>query len=286
MDRAERKWVTKEIGLEAGYRLAKFLYGSEHLHYGLFEADIPATIGNLKAAQERYLQRLFELIPAGVRTILDVGCGSGKTAELLIERGYAVDCVSPGTTLTQIAKARLGGRAVIYHDKYETAAIDKRYDLVLFSESFQYIPVDSAITKSISLLNPGGHILICDFFSRAERGRSPIGGGHSFEVWCERYRSYPLDVIVEKDITAETAPVFDIMQAFNTEVAGPLWISGNRAASIRWPFATAVISRLFRKPLAKLERRRLSSAKSSAAFRDFKFYKTYLFKLRTGAAVV
>ena len=285
MNRSDRRWATTDVGFEAGYRLLKFLYGSEHLHYGLFERDIPVAIGYLKAAQDRYLERLFELIPAGVRTILDVGCGSGKTAELLIERGYAVDCVSPGTVLTQIAEDRLGDRATIYHGKFQTVAIDKHYDLVLFSESFQYIPLESALARSISVLNRGGHILICDFFNKPDSGKSPIGGGHNFYAWEETYRRYPLEVIVDRDITSETAPVHDILQAFNSEVVGPLWINGNKAASLRWPLATPVARLLFRKAIDKLARRRLSPARTGASFQHHKLYKTYLFRLRDGATV-
>jgi cyclopropane fatty-acyl-phospholipid synthase-like methyltransferase len=119
MSPADGKWVTKEIGLEAEYHLLKFALRSEHLHYGLFEPDIPVDFCNLKAAQDRYLQRLAEAIPAGTKTILDVGCGSGRMAEHLIERGYSVDCVSPGEGLTAIVVERLGDRAKIYHCRFE-----------------------------------------------------------------------------------------------------------------------------------------------------------------------
>ena len=193
MDKEERRRLTKEIGLEASYRFFKFAAGSEYLHYGLFESDIPADFQHLKQAQDRYLERLIELIPSEVKTILDVGAGSGKTAEVLTEHGFKVDCVSPGKMLGDLVEARLKKGSTLYRGRFEEVAIPKSYDLVLFSESFQYIPIDMAITKAMSLLKPGGHILICDFFKRPAAGPSPVGGGHSFDAWQTYLKKAPLE---------------------------------------------------------------------------------------------
>jgi len=138
---------------EAGYRVVKFTTGSEYLHYGRFEADIPPTMSPSRCAGS--LPRSPDRAdPAGVKTILDVGAGSGKTAEVLIGQGYAVDCVSPGKALAALVEQRLAGRGIVYRSPFEDAAVAGRYDLVLFSESFQYIPMAKAIEKSLALLNP------------------------------------------------------------------------------------------------------------------------------------
>jgi SAM-dependent methyltransferase len=284
-DRIEKAQHTREIGLELGYRLLKFALKTEHLHYGLFEPDIPVDFSNIKVAQDRYVQRLVELIPAGTRTILDVGCGTGKMAEHLLEKGYTIDCVSPGLALTAFASERLGARATIYRDRYETVSIPKRYDLILFSESFQYIPLDVGIAKSVSLLNPGGHILICDFFDDPSKGKSPIGGGHPFPNWCKMYPQQPIDLVVERDITNETAPVHDIVQAFMQEVARPMWEKSFSAAAMRWPLPTRLVRFFFRKRIKRMEQRRITTVKDGASFRHHKIYKTYLFKVRAEVPV-
>ena len=276
MDREERSWATREIGLEGAYRLQKFLFKTEHLHYGLFEPDIPVDLANLKTAQDRYLQRLIEVIPAGTKKILDVGCGSGKTAEYLIEQGFAVDCVSPGRVLTNIAAERLGNRARIYRGKYQSVAIEGVYDLVLFSESFSYVPLDAGIGKSISLLKPGGYLLISDIFSAANE--SPIRGGHDFDGWVKTYKRSPLELVLERDITDQTAPLYDLIQGFMREVAQPLWDNANSAATFRWPFMSRVVRWLFRKRLARIGGRRFSPERNAATFRRDKRYKVYLFK--------
>ena len=283
--RHERSRATRELTLELGYRLLKFALKTEHLHYGLFEPDIPVDILNLKLAQDRYMQRLVELIPAGTRAILDVGCGTGTMAEHLLDKGYAVDCVSPGAALTDIAAKRLGARVTIYRGRYEHVAIAKRYDLLIFSESFQYIALEAGLAKSISLLNPGGHILICDFFTDPSKGKSPIGGGHEYPKWCEAYAKQPIDVVVERDITAATAPLHDILQSFTQEVAQPMWEKSLVATAIRWPLVTRIGRFVFRKVIRQMEQKRLSGVRDGAVFRHYKFYKTYLFRVRSDVAV-
>jgi SAM-dependent methyltransferase len=281
VDRTARHALTKELSLEAGYRILKFTTGSEHLHYGLFEPDIPRDFQHLKAAQDRYLERLVELLPAGTRTILDVGAGSGKTAEMLIEKGFTVECVTPEHGLAKIAETRLTGRAKIHRGRFENTGIAGRYDLVLFSESFQYVPAAKALERSIALLNPGGHILISDFFNRSPQPPSPIRGGHDFEQWCTLYKRFPLDVVCERDVTAETAPLHDIGQAAAREVVGPLYENGRVAMRARWPMVSRIGEWVFRKDLEKFARSRLSTERHGAEFIRAKIYKVYLFRLRS-----
>ena len=282
MDKEERRELTKEIGLEAAYRFFKFAAGSEYLHYGLFEPDIPADFQHLKQAQDRYLDRLIELIPSKVKAILDVGAGSGKTAEVLTEHGFKVDCVSPGKMLGDLVEARLKKGSTLYRGRFEEVAIPRSYDLILFSESFQYIPIDMAITKAMSLLKPGGHILICDFFRRPAAGPSPIGGGHSFDEWQTYLKAAPLELVAERDITKETAPVLDILNQFNQEVFKPLAESAGIAASARWPLVTRLGRFVFRRDLDKLWRKRFSGRATGKEFERAKVYMIYLFRRQQG----
>jgi len=283
MDRDERRALTKELALEAGYRFIKFTTNSEHIHYGLFEPDIPADYAHLKQAQDRYLERIIAMVPSGVRRILDVGCGSGRTAEALLDAGYAVDCVAPGQTLAAIAAERLGDRATIYRTKFEDAAIPGRYDLVLFSESFQYIPMDAAVAKSIALLNPGGHILVSDFFRRADH-RSTIRGGHGYDDWRAVYAHYPLDVAVEDDVTAAAAPLHDIVEGLGSEVVRPLYRNARIAAAARWPAFWRIGGRFLERRVDRLLDKRFSGKRTGAEFMKAKVYKMYLFKLRPSTA--
>lgn len=285
MKREEGRRLVKELGLDATYRLLAFATQSEHLHYGRFEPDIPPTFVNLKAAQDRYLERLLELIPEGTRTILDVGCGTGKTAEVLLDRGYVVECVSPRSPLLEKAERRLGDRVRFHRGRFEELAIGGRFDLVLFSESFQYIPPDAAVSRALERLNPGGHILIADFFRRDPHRASFIRGGHAYDDWLKVLAGAPVEILAEQDITAETAPVHDINQAFNAEVLKPLVDMGGEVARMRWPLLSRLAGWVFRRDIGKLDRR-LSPNRNGAEFRTAKIYKVYLLRKLEPALVV
>jgi cyclopropane fatty-acyl-phospholipid synthase-like methyltransferase len=104
MEKNNRKVDSKEVGLEIGLIFFKHFLNTEYLHYGFFDDELPADIANLAKAQQNYADFLMSHIPTGTKTILDVGCGSGKFASELIKKGYTVDCVSPGTILTNHAR--------------------------------------------------------------------------------------------------------------------------------------------------------------------------------------
>lgn len=86
---------SKEVGLIAGLNLLNFFLGTRDLHYGLWQDDLEVCIQNLPAAQQRYSDFLINHIPAGVKRILDVGCGAGGLASELLARGFEVEGVSP-----------------------------------------------------------------------------------------------------------------------------------------------------------------------------------------------
>jgi len=90
-----------------GWVLAHHFLGMNDLHYGYWPAGLPVVPGNLAAAQAHYTELLMSRIPAGVRSILDVGMGAGTTARKLVEKGYRVDGVSPNGVLTDVARQQL-----------------------------------------------------------------------------------------------------------------------------------------------------------------------------------
>ena len=111
----KRKTDSKEVGLEFGLMIFKFFLKTEYLHYGYFINGLEADVTNLKKAHENYTEMLISQIPAGTKTILDVGCGSGKTAQVLCSKGYQVDCVSPSQILTTYARKITPGQVQFFH---------------------------------------------------------------------------------------------------------------------------------------------------------------------------
>lgn len=269
---------SREVGLELGLRVYNFFLKSEYLHYGYFKDGLDTDVANLKKAQDNYAELIFSHIPEGTKTILDVGCGSGKTAGQLVAKGYIVDCVSPGQILTAYAKNMLGDKVNFYQCKFEYLVTDKKYDLVLFSESFQYIPMDKSIPGALKLLNPGGHIIVSDFFHTDPEGRSKLGGGHDYQKWLQYKESYPIKTLVEKDITAETSPTIDLVNQLNAEVIKPVWTSAWALGEDRFPFIIKIVRRLYRKKLQKLEDKHFTGRRNGELFRKYKKYMFYLFQ--------
>lgn len=276
--RKNRKVDSKEVGLELGLRIYKFFLKSEYLHYGYFKDGLEADVANLRQAQENYAELVFSHIPEGVKTILDVGCGSGKTAQQLLARGYTVDCVSPGQILTAYAKELLGDSVNFFQCKFEDVVTDKKYDLILFSESFQYIPMDRSIPGALKLLNPGGYIIASDFFKNDPEKLSKLGGGHDYEEWMKIRATFPIRTIFELDITAETSCTIDLVNQLNAEVLKPVWTSAWALAADRFPFVIKLVRKMYRKKLAKLENKHFTGQRNGEMFRKYKKYMFYLFR--------
>ena len=82
-----KKVSPNEIGLEIGLVLSRFFLNTEHLHFGYWPDGLSVNLDNLKKAQDYHSDQILVSIPEGVKTILDVGSGSGGLAENLVNKG-------------------------------------------------------------------------------------------------------------------------------------------------------------------------------------------------------
>ncbi|HMS96908.1 MAG TPA: methyltransferase domain-containing protein, partial [Tabrizicola sp.] len=153
-----KKIDTRAVGLDVGLAFIRWLTGADNLHYGLW-TGLEVTAGNLRAAQDAYTVKLFGYLPEGPLRILDIGGGAGETAKKLLALGHSVEIVVPSDFLA--ARCRINApEATVHECRLEDFAGSGPYDLCLFSESFQYIPLDASLPICERLLAPGGHILI------------------------------------------------------------------------------------------------------------------------------
>lgn len=278
MSKKNRKVDSKEVGLEIGLILFKYFLNTEYLHYGLFRDNLSTEVANLAPAQIKYADFLISNIPADVKTILDVGCGSGRFAKELISKGYEVDCVSPGTILTEHARKLLTDQAQIFQSKFEDINNDKKYDMILFSESFQYINMDSSFTNGLNLLNPGGFIMVCDFFKNDVEGNSPLGGGHNFKQFQETLKKYPVKIVKEEDITKDTAPTIDLVNKLSMEVIMPVYSLLFLLLEDRFKWVARFIKWKYKKKLEKIQNKHFKGERTGKNFMKFKTYRFYLFQ--------
>ncbi|HIC39042.1 MAG TPA: class I SAM-dependent methyltransferase, partial [Candidatus Marinimicrobia bacterium] len=249
-----KKIDSKAVGLDIGLLIGRFFMDTEDLHYGYWPDDKTATAQNFAEAQYRHSKLIIDNIPEGVKSILDVGSGSGNLAKKLLGLGYEVDCVLPSEFLAENIRKKLGNQSMVHVCEFEDLDADKIYDMILFSESFQYVKLGFSIDKIVEMLPDSGHLLICDFFRKDLPGKSPLGGGHKWKSFDDKISSSSLNKLTDIDITEETAPTNDLLDKFVTHVLGPIKsISGDYLES-NYPRLTGFMKWKYEKRLAKINR--------------------------------
>lgn len=263
---------TRAIGLDVGLSFTKWLTGAENLHYGLWDG-LDVTAGNLHAAQAAYTSKLFKLLPKGKLRILDIGGGAGETARKLIALGHAVDIVVPSAFLASRCREN-APEAFVHECMFEELQTDKKFDLCLFSESFQYIPVDIALTKAADYLDEGGEIVVSDCFRSEGFQRhavgATVGGGHRIAAFREVLAGLPLKIISEEDITASVAPSVDLEQGFFNVIGHAVTRIdeelGQKKRKTRWFIQRALMTLMSKRKRYRLNQRLNEQTRTAAHF--------------------
>jgi SAM-dependent methyltransferase len=111
-------------------------------------------------------------LPAGARRILEIGCGDGALAEILMSDGFDVLALDSDAACVAAAKKR-GVEA--RHAEWPTA-VEGTFDAILFTRSLHHVhDLDGAVLSSRRVLAAGGRVIVEDF--RAE------GGGKRAADW-------------------------------------------------------------------------------------------------------
>lgn len=188
--------------------LLKKVAGMDNLHFGLWNEGDEVTLENFLKAQDRYSELLIDKIEALVSAnkqarILDVGCGVGTNIKLLADRGYThIEGVVPSEILAEQAREKSGKPIhMCTFEDFLGQNPEGGYDLIFFSESYQYIDIASSFDALGKLLKPEGHAVIFDFFGVGDFSKRTPFGGHALNAFMQVLDGVNFEITEDMDLT-------------------------------------------------------------------------------------
>ena len=250
---------------------------SDYLHYGYWNVDDELNVANLHQAQDRYIEHLISFIPAGVHTVLDVGCGIGGNAVRLTEKGFQVEALSPDVAQERVFKAK--DKVPFHLTKFENFATDKKYDLILMSESSQYIALKEGFAKCRQILNKDGYLLVSDYFLRQKLEKENVFaiGTHLQSEYLQVAAESGFEIVKSDDITLRVTPTLDLAMTKYEEFVKPTLELVDQLLTGWAPIPYKFVQFLAKKPVNNLfDQLKLIDSKQ---FLQHRQYMIYLFKL-------
>jgi len=131
------------------------------------------------------------------QTILEIGCGTGKGTEILIEQGATVHAVEPNSSMGKIAELRFPtGKFSWTPCKFEDYQEHARtFPLIASAHAFHWVDQEIAFSKAYELLELGGALAIYrnnrkhddEFSQREHQIRVQLNGADPHGSWNENY---------------------------------------------------------------------------------------------------
>jgi MPBQ/MSBQ methyltransferase len=259
----------RRVKVSTSLRFFHEVLGLDYLNYGLWDGE-PLDLAGLRAAQERYARTLIEWIPPGIDSVLDIGAGSGALSQALAERGFDVEGLSPDPYQAKVYRAR--ARSPFHLVRFQEFSPTRRYDLVVMSESAQYIWLES-LFPAVRRATPGGFLLIADYF----RSDPEKGSGHLLAEFREGAATHGFELQRELDVTEAVLPTLELAKTWIDRYIEPTVTILENAAATKYPRLFPIVRRLFVDRLTDFAKiRRLVDAD---LFRHSKRYLLLLYRV-------
>lgn len=180
------------------------------LHYGYWNNGEKVNLETLRKAQLRYTESLISLIPKQVNTILDVGCGTGDIAVTLAKKGFEVTAISPDINHKDFLNNFNNKNIAFYDKKFEEIDLDKKFDLILMSESQNYFDTNVGFRQCRNYLKKGGFLLVSGIF----RKKNTLEFNHIINIekgYVKKAKGYNLEIVDHIDITNNILPTLELV---------------------------------------------------------------------------
>jgi SAM-dependent methyltransferase len=230
-------------------------------------------------------------LPGPVK-VLDIGCGTGHVLGQLLGRGYQVDGLVPAAHLAKLVRlqqARYPGQpSQLFECRFEdlpVAELAQQYDVALFSESFQYIPMTASFDLLQKILKPGGKIVICDFFKTEHHGDGgpgdgSFGGGHPMADFYRQLQASRFKLLRDEDISARVSPNLQLVNDLLHHTIKPVGLTFDRYFSDNYPKLSWTVKKLLHRKLDKMNFKYFSGHRSKATFERYKTYHLMVCQLQ------
>ncbi|NNM72392.1 ArsR/SmtB family transcription factor [Enterovirga aerilata] len=146
------------------------------------------TLRSLHAAEEAVEAAILDAVgPKHIRSLLDLGTGTGRMLQLLGPRAARVVGLDASHAMLSVARANLeraglAGVELRQGDIYAPPLVRESFDLVIIHQVLHYLDDPArAVAQAARLLAPGGRLLIVDFaphrleFLRDTEGHRRLG---------------------------------------------------------------------------------------------------------------
>ncbi|MFT3978502.1 MAG: class I SAM-dependent methyltransferase [Sphingomonas bacterium] len=154
-----------------------------------YSDEAPVYTASGKDGISRHLEGFLALLRPGAR-ILELGCGRGRDAEFMINRGFEVHPTDGAPEIAAKAEDRIGipVRVMRFDEIEERGA----YDAVYASASLLHVPVDdlpAVLAKIHAALMPGG-LHFASYKGGGEAGRDRFGRYFNYLSYTQALEAY------------------------------------------------------------------------------------------------
>ncbi len=214
------------------------LFENNFLHYGYFDPPPQSgediSLRDIKNAMENYADLLCSRVKPGEK-IIEIGCGMGGLLAKFDKMGANVSAVTPDESqIKHISKN--WPHIPLYKstlERLDTQTIGK-FDVVVNSESFQYIDIRIGIEQIKKLLAKNGRWIVSDYFLINPETHNK--SGHILSDFLTAIDEAGLQIVERIDITDNVLPTLKYAHTLATRLALPIIDFGVKKFFLRHPF--------------------------------------------------